>query len=607
MALKSILDVQVNDESFQKFTGEFRKYNEDLNSTPASWKNVVDEIKRAANTISEMNAKYNVVTNNIAHTIGKVTNNINTQAHAWNRMAKDAGRFAVHIAEATRSLLRWGALTGLVSGILGVGGLFGIERLALSAGTQRAQGLALGLKPGEAKAFETNLGSRGYDTNAFLENVNKGLLDLTSEQYLGLRTLGVDTNGKDTNTVALDALTKLKQQVDKIPLGPLFEPSVHARRLDQIMSIQDIERLRRTPANEVGDYAERIRKDQETLTLTGQTAKAWQDLNAQLTRAGNTLQNMLIDKLTDLAPQISHLSEAFTKTVGAILSRPELKEWIDALAEAIKRFGDWVGSKSFQDGVVSFVEGVSKVAQGIWTLVSDILEASKSIRNWFSGNPDNTVKDEKPNPYPQGTPEHDQYYYDHPRQLRFPWNSGGLYKWWHGQEETPPPSDIQKQSFDRLEGEQGLPSGLLNAVFQAESGGGKNLYSPAGAVGPFQFTKGAWDQYGGGGSPLDFQDSASASARYFHKLLDEFHGDVAKAAAGYNAGEGNVERAIAQYGENWRRGLPKPEETLPYIDRIVRALGNKVPTGKSANTTVAINVYNQTGGNAYVSASQLAV
>lgn len=614
MSLRSVVDIVVNDADFQRFASMFARYQSSLGNTSGVWERVAEasEVTAAATASTALSMNQAVAAlNKLSVSQASVSRTAESQSSSWHSIADSAFRFASHIADATRSLLRWGALTGVISGILGGGGLFGIERLAQFGGEQRSQSLKLGMKPGDALAFESELGSRGFNADAFLANINTGMHQLTSPQYLGLNATGMtyakDMQGKDTATVALDALTKLKRAVDQLPDDWSFMDLAHARNLDQLMSMEDLQQLRRTPSGEVGEYAQKIAENQKSLRMPDETAKKWQDLQDQFTTTWNGLKTTFVNRLVELAPQIQELSKAVEGTIKAFIENPKVALWIHDFAQGIKYVADYIMADDFKDKVNKFVDGVARLAEALANLIEAIGSSALQISRWIGGNPDNTVKDEKPNPYPQGSDEYWQYYKEHPRDLRTPWNSGGFYNWWHGQPETPPPTGVQKERFDQLEGLKNLPPGLLNGVFQAESGGGKNLFSPAGAIGPFQFTEAAWKIYGNGGNPFSFEDSSAAAARYFHKLLVEFHGDVAEAAAGYNAGEGNVESAIAKYGADWRRGLPKPEETIPYVDRVVRALGAQAPGIQTANTgmKVTVNVHNNTGGNAYVSSSQL--
>lgn len=108
-----------------------------------------------------------------------------------------------------------------------------------------------------------------------------------------------------------------------------------------------------------------------------------------------------------------------------------------------------------------------------------------------------------------------------------------------------------------LESKYQLPSGLLNAVMQQESGGNTNAVSPKGAQGSFQFMPATAKQYGV--DVHDMNSSADGAARMYSDLLKAHGGDLDKALASYNYGQGNV----AKYGMD---NLPK--ETQDYIAKI---------------------------------------
>jgi len=101
---------------------------------------------------------------------------------------------------------------------------------------------------------------------------------------------------------------------------------------------------------------------------------------------------------------------------------------------------------------------------------------------------------------------------------------------------------------------------FLDAVESQESGGKLTAVSPKGAQGPMQFMPATWEQYGNGGDPFNREDSRAAASRYFQKLSEDFDGDIEKALAGYNAGEG----AVRKYG-----GIPPYKETQKYVPSIL--------------------------------------
>ncbi|MGE8453466.1 MAG: transglycosylase SLT domain-containing protein, partial [Pseudomonadales bacterium] len=68
--------------------------------------------------------------------------------------------------------------------------------------------------------------------------------------------------------------------------------------------------------------------------------------------------------------------------------------------------------------------------------------------------------------------------------------------------------------FSRLESQYGLPAGLLDSVWSTESGRGRSMNSPKGAMGHFQFMPDTAKQYGVA-NPYDLEQSASGAARMY--------------------------------------------------------------------------------------------
>lgn len=136
--------------------------------------------------------------------------------------------------------------------------------------------------------------------------------------------------------------------------------------------------------------------------------------------------------------------------------------------------------------------------------------------------------------------------------------------------------------FAALEKRGNLPAGLLQKMFMRESGGGKNLISPAGAKGPFQFMDAtAREQDLRGNEVMDLDHAAAATTRYLVKLRAMFGGDIIKAVAAYNAGPGNVRK----YG-----GVPPFAETQAYVKSMrlgaAQAVASRAPNNvRSSQST----------------------
>jgi soluble lytic murein transglycosylase-like protein len=106
-----------------------------------------------------------------------------------------------------------------------------------------------------------------------------------------------------------------------------------------------------------------------------------------------------------------------------------------------------------------------------------------------------------------------------------------------------------------------LDAALLAAVVHVESGGNPQAVSPAGAQGLTQLIPATAQRFGVH-DPFDPAQSLDGAARYLRGLLGQFGGDVSKALAAYNAGEGNVKK----YG-----GIPPFTETRAYVPAVLAA------------------------------------
>lgn len=144
----------------------------------------------------------------------------------------------------------------------------------------------------------------------------------------------------------------------------------------------------------------------------------------------------------------------------------------------------------------------------------------------------------------------------------------------------------------------GIPQHMLYSVWAQESRkGNMKKSSPAGAKGHFQFMPGTAKAYGISGREWDFDASSDAAARYFQWLLKHYNGDHNKALAAYNWGNGNLDKAIKQYGNNWLSHAPK--ETQGYVNSINKMMAYKGKGGMMSRPlgghAVAQNLGDQQG------------
>jgi hypothetical protein len=137
-------------------------------------------------------------------------------------------------------------------------------------------------------------------------------------------------------------------------------------------------------------------------------------------------------------------------------------------------------------------------------------------------------------------------------------------------------TDIDMMSADN---EKNLDS-VFGKLIQAESGGkqfdksGNILTSNKGAQGITQVMPKTQKDPGFGVTPAkdnSEQELLRVGKEYLNAMYNKFN-NWEYAVAAYNAGPGNVEKAVTRAkkeGKDWKTFLPKRSETLPYIDKIL--------------------------------------
>ena len=138
-----------------------------------------------------------------------------------------------------------------------------------------------------------------------------------------------------------------------------------------------------------------------------------------------------------------------------------------------------------------------------------------------------------------------------------------------------------QQVTREAEQKYGLPDGTLFKISGIESSHGKNLVSPKGAKGWFQFIDATAKAYGLD-DPMDLAKSADAAGRYMRDNLQRYNGNIDLALADYNGGP-KAAKALAQ-GKPWG-------ETADYLSKFhgetPRPLSNQFTTGERIEPTAS--------------------
>lgn len=617
---RPVIDIDVNDDKFKAFQKEFEKYQEALKKLPGAWGETDKAVEGTAGTYATMTAallaQQELLATSVDHheSLHRVARSTDTSMQS---LARSTGRVAANIKSATTSLLKWSAITTAFSGLIGVGGLWGLDRLAIASSGARRSATGLGITSGQQQALNLTLG-RYIDANGNLQSIVNAQNDYS--QRFRFNQLGIqDAAHKDPATLAAEMAIRahdLYQQGDK------SQQFAESHGITQFYTMDEWRRLGNTSLEELQSVLRENQRLSQQLAVDPRTQKAWQDFDYRLRTAGQSIENIFITRLGPLATPLDHLSASITKAVDNFLSTPKLGEWIEDLGHEIEWLGTYLGSDNFQNDIRWFGKEVGEIAGAIELV-------AKKIFNWFGVTSPTVASPEGLSPVLStgSSSAGAQSAFEPRRQFGtvfdpvLGWTTvptttqlggGGFLQgssigerpfldrardWW----KTTGLAMIGDPYAEDNERRYDLPRGTLSGVFAAETSSGRDLTtSRAGAQGYYQFMPDTARQYGV--NPFDLRSSSEGAGHYLSDLYSQFH-DRDKALAAYNWGPGNLQRDIDQHGENWRMFLP--EETKRYIDKIDGFLAKQ--TAQASVPRVIVEIHNSTGNSVVASASQVAV
>ncbi|MDK1844548.1 MULTISPECIES: lytic transglycosylase domain-containing protein [unclassified Klebsiella] len=628
MVAKSIVDIDVNDDKFVAFMERFREYQSALDDLPEAWRVAAvgigessKQTEKAKGEAKELGAEFNAVAEAIL-TINSGIDRLNTNLEdskkkqdEFNKSTrsakgflsdatKDAKSLAGHIKEATASLLSWGGIVGIFTGVLGVGGLFGINRLAATTGAQRFTSLGLGTSIGALDSTAINYQKALGNPAGTLGAIRDSQMDLSKRWTF--QAMGINNPDQDPAKLLPQMIRNARDIF--VQNGSTLQ-GAQAHGLTNFFTLDDLNRFKNMSDEEITATEKRAQQDARMLQITDQQARQWQDFNVQLDYSSQSIRNTFVRGLGPLTPQLSKLSDALAGAIDTVLKSPELGKWIDALAGGIERFGNYLASPTFKSDVESFMSGVERLGRVIMKVLGWLDGGSSAMDDIKSGSSflNNDVQtDAGGNHFVKGG-------LSDPNTPAFSkWLTRHLYSW-----SGTAPKEYDQYFLDAAN-KYNVDPRWLKAIAAGESSWDQNAVSKAGAKGLMQVMPGNFQP---GENPFDPRDNIMAGARVFKDGLDwasrnaggdfdealrYYNGGVRRGSAENRAYPGRIrEKYAAMYGtpkSNDATGVDSSEiakntsKTNQLLQQIVDNHGN---SGRE------IVVYNNTGGNAIVSGALL--
>ncbi|CFQ68104.1 hypothetical protein [Yersinia enterocolitica] len=377
MAAKSIIDIDVNDDKFQSFMEKFNEYQAALGDLPEAWRGVAhgigDTEKETAKARSELEGvaksfsdgaaailSINSGLDRLNDSLDKANKNqsgFNKNASAAKKFlsgaTKDAKSLAGHIKDATTSLISWTSILGLFSGLIGAGGLFGINRLASGAASQRFTALGLGTTSGGLDSSAINYQRALSNPTGTLGAIRDSQLDLSKRWQF--QAMGINNPDQDPAKLLPQMIRNARDIFVKN--GSNLQ-GAEAHGLTNFFTLDDLNRFKNMSDAEIDSMEKRAAQDSKQLQLSDQIQKQWTDFNVQLQRSGYSIENSFIRGLAPLAPQLTRLSDSVSGMIDSFLKSPELGKWIDGLSQGIQKFGEYLASPSFRTDIDSFMKSI---------------------------------------------------------------------------------------------------------------------------------------------------------------------------------------------------------------------------------------------------------
>lgn len=629
MVAKSIVDIDVNDDKFVAFMERFREYQSALDDLPEAWRVAAvgigessKQTEKAKGEAKGLGAEFNAVAEAIL-TINSGIDRLNTNLEdskkkqdEFNKSTrsakgllsdatKDAKSLAGHIKEATASLLSWGGIVGIFTGVLGVGGLFGINRLAATAGAQRFTSLGLGTSIGALDSTAINYQKVLGNPAGTLGAIRDSQMDLSKRWTF--QAMGINNPDQDPAKLLPQMIRNARDIF--VQNGSTLQ-GAQAHGLTNFFTLDDLNRFKNMSDEEITAMEKRAQQDARLLQISDQQARQWQDFNVQLDYSSQSIRNTFVRGLGPLTPQLSKMSDALSGAIDTVLKSPELGKWIDALAGGIERFGNYLASPTFKSDVESFMSGVERLGRVIMKVLGWLDGGSSAMDDIKSGSSflNNDVQtDAGGNHFVKGGLS------DPDAPAFSKWLARHLYSW-----TGTAPSEYDQYFLDAAK-KYNVDPRWLKAIAAGESSWDQNAISKAGAKGLMQVMP---SNFLPGEKPFDPRDNIMAGARVFKDGLDwasrNAGGDFDEALRYYNGGirrgsaenrayPGRIrEKYAAMYGEvknNESTGVDNSEiakntsKTNQLLQQIVDGRGG---SGRE------IVVYNNTGGNAIVSGGLIA-
>lgn len=349
MAVRSVIEIDVNDTAFKTFAATFEKYQAALKKLPGSWGDLDKGVQKTGVTFTEMLAVVLAQMEIWKHTgehVEKIQQQTIKTRDGWRDISKSAKETAATVARTTIEIAKWLGIGSIFTGLVGGVGAFGLDRLAHGAANQYKSASGIGVSTGQANAFRINYGQ-------FLDNPTGVLSAVTAaksslEGQANFVRLGIsDWQHKGNAELAQEVIEKSAQLYKQSPNIEFL----NSRGVTAFLSQED---ARRAAGGDLGGARSQFGKDVGALSRSPDVDLKWQTFLNRIDAAGEQIDNVFRVGLSGLGVPLGKLSDQFSHLVDVFFKNAGLEHWIDVIGEGLDKFATEIETGDFDTKVAEF-------------------------------------------------------------------------------------------------------------------------------------------------------------------------------------------------------------------------------------------------------------
>jgi hypothetical protein len=318
--VKSIIEIEIKNEQYQKHIDSFIEYDGMLKGTAHKWEFIGKQAASAASPIGKISDH----TKTISSLLDSMTAQIGKFNKAGSQTEKSTKETKKHFLdilgaskETTALMIKWGSIGSAGLGVAAAG-FYAMSKIAGSESNLRKETKTLGISAGELESQKANF-EKYVDVDSYLHNISQTRGDISKKG--ALITAGMGGMDKlDNADFAAKALLKARETF--IKYGST-QQGADASGLTQIgFTFDTLKNLENHSKAEIEASIAKEKSDRSLVAQSDKQLKSWQDLNIQIDIFTRSLKAVTADVLLPLAKLINNPSGETKSAFSRMIEHP---------------------------------------------------------------------------------------------------------------------------------------------------------------------------------------------------------------------------------------------------------------------------------------------